>query len=120
MNISESYKKLSKYSDLVETITSGNTSRIVSLRGIYGVQTEEITFHPNGKCGCIELNDEEMFGIRCNHLMWAEGFVEGTESFMQGINRNEAILVYGNHKGSLEVELLTCSDKEDTSSYVTP
>ena len=82
--------------------------------------SEEFSFHPNGKSGVILLNDDYFFNIRCDHLMWAEGFVEGTESFMQGIKGNDAILVYGNHKGCLEVELLTCSDEEDTRSYVTP
>ena len=56
--------------------------------------------------GCITLNDKSMFGIRCNHLMWAEGWIEGAEN-------NHAILVYGNHKGVLEIVLLTFSEKEE-------
>ena len=33
-------------------------------------------FHPNGECGCIELDDDYLFDIRCNHLMWATGYCE--------------------------------------------
>ncbi len=55
--------------------------------------------------GCITLNEESMFGIRCNHLMWAEGWIEGAEN-------NQTILVYGNHKGVLEIALLTIAEQE--------
>lgn len=65
----------------------------------------EFSFHPNGKCGCVELDDDYMFGIRCNHLMWSEGDYEGTESFLPH-KEGKAILVYGNHKGFFVMKVL--------------
>ena len=59
--------------------------------------------------GCITLNEESMFGIRCNHFMWAEGWIEGSEN-------NHAILVYGNHKDVLEIVLLTIAEQEGNNT----
>lgn len=56
--------------------------------------------------GCITLNDDSKFGIRCNHFMWAEGWIEGAEN-------NHAILVYGNHKGGLEIVLQVSLNKKE-------
>ena len=77
---------------------------------------EYFTFHPNGNCGCCLLPDDYMFGIRCNHLMWAEGFCEGGERFWENLNLNEdecerewgddCVLIYGNHKGFFIMKLL--------------
>ena len=68
------------------------------------------TFHPNGNCGCIELGDNYLFGICCDHLMWAEGWCEGEEKYFEDpTGRYEdtlAVLVYGNHKGQLSSRLL--------------
>lgn len=36
----------------------------------------QFDFHPNGISGCIISDDDYIFGIRCDHLMWMEGFVE--------------------------------------------
>jgi hypothetical protein len=63
------------------------------------VDIYETTFHPNGECGCISLFDEYMFGIRCNHLMWAEGWLEDED-------QSDAILIYGNHKGEVVTKLI--------------
>ena len=74
-----------------------------------------ISFHPNGRCGCILMDDESLFGIRCNHLMWADGKCEGIEEFWtdtdhmianEKMKNNDyssynAVLLYGNHKGTL-------------------
>lgn len=59
---------------------------------------EDLTFHPNGNCGCLLLNDDYAFGIRCDHLMWAEGTFE--------YENGDAILIWGNHKGILYAEFL--------------
>jgi len=120
IDICDSFKILSKHSDIARQMMEQNSSRIICLRGRNGIYTNELSFHPNGKCGCIETNGKYMFGICCNHLMWAEGYVEGGEAFMKGIENNNVILVYGNHKGELESELLTFSEKEGVSSYVIP
>ena len=63
------------------------------------VDIYDTTFHPNGECGCISLFDEYMFGIRCNHLMWAEGWIEDED-------QSDAILIYGNHKGEVVTKLI--------------
>ena len=80
----------------------------------------DISFHPNGYCGCIQSAYDYVFGIRCNHLMWAEGNCEGSESFWNTIDKTypliyddvdfvdtfRAVLVYGNHKGILTTKLI--------------
>lgn len=100
MNNEESFRRLSEHSDLTKRLLKHHSTRLDCLRNCH----DELSFHPNGKCGCITLNDESMFGIRCNHLMWAEGWLEGAEN-------NQTILVYGNHKGVLEIVLLTIAEQ---------
>ena len=53
---------------------------------------EDNTFHPK-KCGCLEVNDDYKFGIRCNHLVWIEGYTENDDL--------GTIYLMGNHKGTL-------------------
>ena len=100
MNNEESICRLSEHSNMAKRLMANHSIHIICLRG-----NDELSFHPNGKCGCITLIDESMFGIRCNHLMWAEGWLEGAEN-------NHAILVYGNRKGVLEIALLTIAEQE--------
>jgi hypothetical protein len=84
-------------------------------------QIEELSFHPNGNCGCILLYDDYAFGIRCSHLMWSEGHCEGVEGFwseddhtlaQERYSHNDynssynSILVYGNHKGNLVIKMI--------------
>lgn len=75
-----------------------------------GEINERLSFHPNGNCGCILLDDDYAFGIRCNHLIWAEGNCEGTEDFWTEKDRQKSeydtILIYGNHKGVIKNKLL--------------
>lgn len=61
-------------------------------------------FHPNGKCGCINLNDDYLFGIRCDHFMWTEFWTE--DDFA-------VIIIYGNHKGSLISKCIMMYEGED-------
>lgn len=72
---------------------------------------ENLSFHPNGKSGCIISKDDYIFGIRCCYLMWAEGFCEGNEGFWTDNDQSfRAILIYGNHKGSLRMRLIIFHD----------
>lgn len=57
----------------------------------------ETKFHPNGNTGCIEVDDDYMFGIRCNHLIWIEGY---SEIFGYGY------FIVGNHKGATVTKLV--------------
>lgn len=70
---------------------------------------DAVSFSPNGKCGYIEANDDYIFDIRCDKLMWAEGNCEGTEWFWELSDRGgeyNSILIYGNHKGILKIKLV--------------
>lgn len=81
---------------------------------VYDNNHGSISFHPNGNCGCLLLDDDYAFGISCDHLMWCEGNCEGTEAFWNEADNcanvsdscYDAIMVYGNHKGSLCIKLL--------------
>ena len=98
----------------------GNSYEIINVNEYRNNQTDDLSFHPNGNCGCIQLDDDYAFDIRCNHLMWAEGVCEGSEYFWtendhkvaeNKYEQNEhevynVILVYGNHKGSLVTKLI--------------
>ena len=67
----------------------------------------QVTFHPNGKSGCILAYDEYIFGIRCDHLMWSEGYFEGLETPGFEVRPGElGYMLYGNHKGSLCIGFL--------------
>lgn len=74
------------------------------------IEGETFSFHPNGKCGCLLLDDSYFGGISCDHWMWAEGNCEGTERFWNEkeheLGEYEAIMFYGNHEGSLVIKLL--------------
>lgn len=107
--LTEDLEKLSAYSPLAKQIVESNLTKHckeVTLIGSDIVEgLNEFSFHPNGKCGCVELNDDYMFGIRCNHLMWCDGECEGVEPFLDN-PLGRAILVYGNHKGNLYMKLI--------------
>lgn len=73
-------------------------------------------FIPNGKCGCIVIDDDYLFGIRCNHLMWMEGKVR--KNFLVkhcGAEPDDSLpehccvkclMVFGNHKGIFMMNLV--------------
>ena len=111
MEIKVSLQKLSEFSVLAKQKLNCNP-KLISLCAQNKSFPDELSFHPSGKCGCIELNDEAMFDIRCDHLLWAEGWLEGIEPFMEGIEDKEAILICGNHKGTFTVRLLIFPDNE--------
>ena len=71
-----------------------NEAEVIPLENIENdpvYNTEPLSFHPNGKCGCVDMGDDYIFGIRCGHLIWFEGKCEYPDC--------EAIIVCGNHKG---------------------
>ena len=75
---------------------------------------KELSFHPNGDCGCLEINDDYFYGIRCDHLIWIDGTCEGVEDFwnkkdLMGLPNGEElnmILTIGNHKGETTCQYL--------------
>ena len=62
-------------------------------------------FHPNGRIGCINLNDDCFMGIRCNHIMWMDGWCEGLCC--------PAITLVGNHKGGIILKVILFEKEEE-------
>ena len=107
-DIARDYTKLSQVSEVAMKL-KGKPYKLITIRYWLkdGVYSDLLTFHPNGKCGCVLLDDEYMFGIRCDHLMWADGTIEGTfEPFINDNTLDDAVLLYGNHKGQLITKML--------------
>lgn len=95
-HIDASMEKLLKVSSAAKDITKQGCAI-----GITDVTfLNEMTFHPNGKCGCIELEDDYFLDIKCDHLMWMDGNVEDEKW-------SKAVLVCGNHKGFMKARLIT-------------
>lgn len=72
---------------------------------------EQFSFHPNGNTGCIHIDDDYIFGIRCNHLIWIEGECEGGEFWWKEKDFEEegypkSILICGNHKGYFRIKMI--------------
>lgn len=111
MTLNESLQKLAESSNLAKQKLKCK-SKLILLSEQYKSFLDCLTFHPSGECGCIELNDDYMFDIRCDHLLWAEGWFEGIEPFMNGIENKEAILICGNHKGTFVAHLLIFPSNE--------
>lgn len=123
MKEKQSLMKLAEHSEYAKEMLDVNDNPLlVTIFDSSNFPLEELTFHPNGKCGCVQLDDEYMFGIRCNYLMWAEGSVEGTELFWKKIKKRigfeiknrepffrNCIMIYGNHKGGMIMKLLVFS-----------
>ena len=96
---SELAKKFLAEADAIELFAVTNSEGISDNDVPFDEAT--LSFHPNGRCGTVLLNDNYMFSICCNHLMWADGDCE-----LFGDNYLGAILVYGNHKGTLVSNML--------------
>lgn len=142
MEFWDSIELLAKQSDLARRICKRGycTSTTIFEEDDY-MFNNQFGFHPNGKCGCIKTNDKYIFDIRCEHLMWAEGYVEynlcnDEENLVwnESLNNNgqlvtkenmyyegapfddrvyegNAILIYGNHKGIFIMKLITIPKK---------
>ena len=71
---------------------------LVSSAGLdFNYEDGNSAFHPDGCSGLILADDETVFGIRCNHLIWMTG---NHDSF------GPSVLFVGNHKGSLSMSIL--------------
>lgn len=68
------------------------------------VEPEDMSFHPDGQCGCCPVDTDEAFGIRCIRLMWMTGEHElfGND----GSRCSRGVMVIGNHKGKLVIKYL--------------
>lgn len=132
-----SLENLAKHSKLVETCqNAGMKSKIFCLddptsrEKIVNFDFDPyITFHPTG-CGMIELEDDYLFDIRCNHCIFIEGYCEGdetdwecesvwwTDDFEVCQNENSwrnafpAVLIQGNHKGAFR-QFIICFTREN-------
>ena len=75
---------------------------LVSSAGLdFDYEDGNSAFHPDGCSGLILADDEAVFGIRCNHLIWMTG---NHDSF------GPSVLLVGNHKGSLSMSILFDSE----------
>lgn len=83
----------------VHTIIDWNKFPTKQQMSYFSDTGESIGFHPTGPCGCILLNDEYFYDIRCEHLIFIEGWIEGYGG--------DAILLIGNHKGGMIQQLIT-------------
>lgn len=120
-------EKLAEVSDMAKLFVDNEKCELTEIFNMGETNEPDFSFHPNGKCGCIELHDDYLFGIRCDHLMWAEGLCEGMESCFRDVDYSNGevdengfavmsetyskttgntILLYGNHKGSFYMKLL--------------
>ena len=105
--------KLQQVSEMAKKFTDINKLNVATV--YYGAGMDdfctEFSFHPNGKCGCIGLKDENFLGIRCNHLMWAEGSCEGWDFCFKDKDYNDetyknVIIIYGNDKGCFTLSVI--------------
>ena len=108
-------KDIEKLAMVSETARKyGNNYDVIPMEDYTIEQDDELSFHPNGKCGCLSLDDGYAFGIRCNHLIWVEGHCEGIEHFWKKSDEPDddsdwsfnTILLIGNHKGGLRQHIL--------------
>lgn len=89
-------KKMSKFSDTAKMFLENDDDKhcLFCYEKNKLIDSGETDFHPKNS-GCIKLNDEYMFDIRCDNLIWIEGATEegdfGTLYFI------------GNHKGQLRM-----------------
>ena len=108
-SIIEDLKELSKYSDVAKKMVKDTDENHV-LFFFEPEIWEGNSFHPQ-KSGCLELDDWYMFGIRCNHLVWVEGYSE--EDCDLG-----TIYLMGNHKGELKLYCISLIDTIDEEGEV--
>ena len=116
-NFDISFKELSEVSDVAK-LYYDKKCRIY----VCNTSEDEEGFHPTGKCGCLEVYDDYRFGIRCNHLMWAEGWNEFFNvKDKNGYDVDNTLYIYGNHKGCFLslVIVFDNSGDEDRGEYVT-
>lgn len=93
---SEFAKNYSKNGFTIDDL-SGNPKDLLHLFGYYdwGYAPED-DFHPKDS-GCIKLEDDWMFGFRCNHLIWIDYYA---------VNDPKTLLI-GNHKGFTDFKVVS-------------
>lgn len=98
-------EKLAEHSDMAKEMLKKIDKVVINPVLTYEECDTGCYFHPNGHCGCVILNDDYLFDMRCDHFMWAEGWHEGYD---------DSILIYGNHKGNLIIkEIMVIEEEED-------
>lgn len=68
-------------------------------------------FHPQNNSGIILLDDDYLFGIRCEHLVWIDGETapwsyEEEIGCEMNVKLTDAVMLIGNHKGNLKIKLI--------------
>lgn len=101
------FKSLTQHSELAFKLKSHNYEVYTVLdwenydpkkTRLYWSESDSFGFHPNGRIGSINLDDSYFFGIRCNHLIWMDGWCEGY--------CRPAITLMGNHKGGIIMKVI--------------
>ena len=100
MDIRDDIVTLAGHSDLAKGMLRKIDKVAIDTIVAPGKCGDDMPFHPNGRSGCVVTGDDYLFGIRCDHLMWAEGWVEDPLA--------DAIMLFGNHKGTLVIRLIVC------------
>ena len=109
-NTDGDFKELAKHSDMaMKAVKEDKSYREFTLYdnwegSIYNTGDPRFSFHPNGKSGCIVLDDANLFGYRFNHMIWVEGDNE---------EGNDVIILLVNHKGTFIVSMLTLYDSNE-------
>lgn len=66
----------------------------------FGKALTRLDFHPNGISGCILDDENHSFDIKCDHLMWLEGFVEDVYNYE--LSGETGYVEYGYTKGEID------------------
>lgn len=103
-------EKLAEHSDMAKEMLKKIDKIVVKPVLTYEECNTDCWFHPNGPCGCVILNDDYLFDMRCDHFMWAEGWHEGYD-YEKGYA--DSILIYCNHKGNLIIKEIMFIEEDD-------
>ena len=81
--------------------------RVKDLSNLFGWYDDNVAdptdyFHPINS-GCIILDDDYLFGIRCNHLIWIDYY---------DLDSLKTLLI-GNHKGATQFRVIEYTDTCD-------
>jgi len=108
--------KLFEVSNVAKRFKDG-ACEVCELIDPYSCNGQMLSFHPTGKCGCIELGDDYIFGIRCSHLLWADGTCEELSDYCDDEeiiddeesydpNYSDTVMIMGNHKGNTWLKVI--------------
>lgn len=100
-------KKLEQKSPAARKLLKKNNLSVITVLPTEGFsKLEEFSFHPTGPCGCFELEDDYFINIRCDHLMWADGWCECTDELVHCDPSDPVLFIFGNHKGMFKAEVI--------------